>query len=115
MSISGWRGFLDKKEEALRAYTKEMDDPVPDGLLDGDGFLSRFQKFCERSKVKPATRKTQLCNKFIDSWGSVIKISQELSRLAPDKGRFESLVYKTSLTALEVSFFASRVRFLTVV
>lgn len=115
MSISGWRGFLDEKEEALRAYTREWDHPVPDGLLDEDGFLSRFQEFCARSKVKTSGRRTQLYNKFIDSFGPMIKISEGLSRLAPDNGRFESLVYKTSLTALEVSSFASRVTFLTVV
>lgn len=114
MSNPGWHGLLDEKEEALRARAREEDHTVPDGLLDEEAFVSRFKEFCVRSKVNTTGRKLQLYNKFRDSCGSIIKISEELSRHAPDNGRFESLVYGTSLTALEVSTFASRITFLTV-
>ena len=77
---------------------------VPDGLLDEDSFSTRFEHLAVGSRVPK--RGFQLFNTLYDSYDSIIKISQGISKPGPDKGRPESLIWKTSLAALEVSTFA---------
>lgn len=86
----------------MRACTRQEDYTVPDGLLDEDKFHSLFEEFCKRAKVPTRGRRLQLYNKLRDSCRSIIKISQGISRPGPDKDRPESLVWKTSLAALEL-------------
>ena len=114
MSNPAWHDFWEEKEEALRAFTGQKGHTVQDGLSDEDTFLSEFEGFCTRSKVPSRGRRLQLFHKFRDSCGSIIKISQGISGPGPDNGRPESLIWKTSLAALEVSTFASRMTFLTI-
>lgn len=113
MSNNGWHGLLEEKEEALRACTTQEGLTVADGLLDEDAFYSRFTQFCVESKVKTKGRQMQLYNDFRDSCGPIIKICEGISSPALDNGRSESLIYKTSFTALEVSTFALGITFLT--
>ena len=107
MSNPGWRVRLEEKEESLRTCTAPEGQIVPEGLLDDDAFRSCFMEACKRSNIKAQGRRIPLYNKFISSCGSISKISEGIDRHAPYNGQPESLVWKISLTALEVSTFAS--------
>ena len=111
---------MEEKEEALRECAKLQDYTVPDGLIDEDTFHQHFIGFCKLSKVESSKgRQLQLSNKLIGTTDPIIKISEEISKLASDlkdtknNGRPESLIWKTSLTALEVSTLAFGIAFLT--
>ena len=97
---------MKEKEEALGAYITQGGLTVPD-LLDEDGFNVRFATFYQQSGGVYG-RQMQLCNKLKHSCGSIITISQGVSKFASDlsdaqdNGRPESLIWKTSLVALEV-------------
>ena len=108
MSIPASASSWEEREEALRVRTKQGGNTytVPDGLFDEDTFYSRFDESFGRSKVLKG-RRLQLFNKLRESCESIIRISQEICKPGPDNGRPESLVWKTTLAALEVSDFAS--------
>ena len=108
MSIPGSASRWEEREEALRVLTGKGGNTytVPDGLFDEDTFYSRFEESLRRSKIVQR-RRLQLFNSLRDSCGPIIRISQEICKNSPDNGRPESLVWKTTLAALEVSYFAS--------
>ena len=108
MSIPGSASRWEEREEALRVRTRQGGNTytVPDGLFDEDTFYSRFEESFGRSKVLNG-RGLRLYNKINESCDPIIRISQEIEKNSPDNGRPESLVWKTTLAALEVSNFAS--------
>ena len=108
MSIPGSASRWEEREEALEVLTKQgiKTYTVPDGLFDEDTFSSRFDESLKRSEILQG-RRLQLFNKINDSCDPIIRISQEIHKNGPDNGRPESLVWKTTLAALEVSNFAS--------
>lgn len=121
MSNPGWRSLLEEEEKALQMCATSVGyDDVPDDLTNEDMCQSYFNKFCELSKVKLQTsRQIKLSNKFFNSCLAIIKISDMIRMYASDleeedKGRPESLIWKTSYTALEVSTLASGIAFLTI-
>lgn len=107
MSNPEWRVDLEEKEELLRTCTAPEGHTVPKDLLDDSAFRSYFRKSCERSNITARGRQLPLYNSFIGSCGSIIRISNEIGINASYNGRPESLVWKISLAALEVSTFVS--------
>ena len=108
MSIPGSANRWEEREEALRVLTTQGGNTytVPDGLFDEDTFYSRFEESFGQSKVLNK-RGLQLFHRLQESCDPIIRISQEVHKNGPDNGRPESLVWKTTLAALEVSNFAS--------
>ena len=116
MSIAASASRWEEREEELRVLTRQGGNTyaVPDGLFDEDTFFARFEEFLVSFKV-PKGRRLQLYNKLQESCQSIIRISQEICKHGSDNGRPESLVWKTTLAALEVSNFANGiVTFLTI-
>lgn len=120
MSNPGWRSLLAEEEEALEVCAKSKGYVVPNDLTEEETCQSYFNKFCELSHVKLHTqRHLQLYNKFFYSCIPITKISEVISKYASDlkeedKGWPESLIWKTSHTALEVSTLAFGIAFLTI-
>lgn len=117
MSTQEWRSVLDEEEKALQACAKSKGYVVPNDLTDEDTCKPYFDKFCEDAKLKVQTgRQIQLSNKFFHSCLDIIDISEKISTYASDlreedKGRPQSLIWKTSHTALEVSTLAFDIAF----
>ena len=97
----------EKVKELLRASTAPEGHRVPDGLLDENAFRTCFNESCKRSNIKAKRRQMALYTNFDSSCDSIINISEGIDRHAPYNGRPESLVWKISLAALEVSTFAN--------
>lgn len=107
MSNPGWRVHLGEMEEALRACTASEGHIVPHDPLDDDAFRSCFMEACEKANIKLRGRQMPLYHKFLSSCSPIIKISEGIGSRALDDEGAESLVWKISLAALEVSAFAS--------
>ena len=108
-----------EEEGALQACAKLKGYVVPNDLTE-ETCESYFNKFCELSQVKLQTKRhLQLYHKFSYSCAPITKISEVISKYASDlkeedKGWPESLICKTSHTALEVSTLAFGIAFLII-